>query len=577
MAKDLREEFYPYFQSFLNRLVLLLRTQDSDQLEWTLICLAYLFKTLKPFLKKDITIIFNSIIPLLDKRNPEHITNFAAECFSFVARDIKDKDKFLALVLNGLRKHKNGVIGCGRLLFEMMRGVHGNLHSCSEEFLMTLLTSLHSTTDQELLFEVLTSCVFNLLQNTNPTGMQIFWDVSHRVLRQMLDTDNITTDLDNSIRKLLTLMGQGIEFRNGKLLCGADTMITSLIRVCDCDVSETTLLVTSQIISVLLLSPNLIITQLDASRVCKKILTVPHREVFEAFVWNIVKYSQFELLVLPEFLRYFETNPTDMSALELLTKIILEKSPISRDGISLSDWRQFPLRFRQEATIKHIENMLLSANVNAPAEPLVMALIIYPHVIGVSSDANVQEKLQNLIEELSAALRLEDEPLAGKEIDEYLENKRLFFILSNLIECCIHIGQGARLNRNSLVTMLLPYCQDTKYILALNILDQLITIADAVKFKEYQEIHEKIADNLASQYHRLRLLTAHILLKFGNLDELNQSTMDTNIYAIFYNVESITANVQTYREQLLLLQKLAPDMQLFLAIQDTPCAVDPLR
>lgn len=572
----MREEFYPYFQSFLERLVLLLRTQDSDQLEWTLICLAYLFKTLKPFLKKDITVIFNSIIPLLDRRNPEHITNFAAECFSFIARDIKDKEKFLALVLTSLKKHKNGVNGCGRLLFEIMRGVHGNLHSCAEEFLLVLLNALRKYTmqEQELLFEVLTACVLNLLHSTNPTGMQLFWDVCHKILRQILDTE-ITEDSDSSIRKVLTIMGQGVEFRNGKQLCGTDTMITSLIRVVDSDVSENTLLVSSQIIAVVLLSPNLTITQLDASRVCKKVLTVPHSEVFEAFVWNVVKYSQFEHLILPDFLRYFETKPNDIGALELLTKIILQKSPLSKDGVSLSNWQQFPLRFRQKTTLKHIEQMFLTASIEVP-ETLVIALIIYPHVIGIEV-ANVHDKLQSLASDICDALALEDEPLTGKEIDEYFANKRIFFVLSNLIESIIHMDQFKILDRSALIKMLLPYCQDVKYNLALSILDQLITTAEDVTFNEYQEIHEKIADNLASQFHQVRLLTAHIFMKFGNLSELNQTQFDTNVYEIFFNVESITASIQTYRDQLLFLQKLAPDMQLFAAIQGTPCAVDPLR
>jgi len=87
LAKDLREEFYPYFQRVLDRLICLLNTQDSEQLEWTLICLAHLFKTLKPYLKRNIGVVFNAILPLLDEQHyAEHVTNFAVECFAYIAR-----------------------------------------------------------------------------------------------------------------------------------------------------------------------------------------------------------------------------------------------------------------------------------------------------------------------------------------------------------------------------------------------------------------------------------------------------------------------------------------------------------
>lgn len=102
MAKDLREDFYPHFPRFLDILIKLLNTKDPERLEWTLICLAFLFKILKPNLKKDIAVIIKRIIPLLSESQPQYINNFAAESFAFVGRDIKDKKKFISLILNYL-------------------------------------------------------------------------------------------------------------------------------------------------------------------------------------------------------------------------------------------------------------------------------------------------------------------------------------------------------------------------------------------------------------------------------------------------------------------------------------------
>lgn len=103
MAKDLRDDFYPQFPRFLDILIKLLNTKDAERLEWTLVCLAFLFKILKPYLKKDIAAVLKRIIPLLSEAHPQYINNFAAESFAFVARDIRDKKKFLDLVLNYLK------------------------------------------------------------------------------------------------------------------------------------------------------------------------------------------------------------------------------------------------------------------------------------------------------------------------------------------------------------------------------------------------------------------------------------------------------------------------------------------
>lgn len=115
LAKDLRDDFYPYFPRFLDVLIRLLKTKDAERLEWTLICLAFLFKVLKPYLKKDIAVVLKRIIPLLSETQPQYINNFAAESFAFVARDIRDKKKFINLMVNYLQT--NGDVSKEHILF----------------------------------------------------------------------------------------------------------------------------------------------------------------------------------------------------------------------------------------------------------------------------------------------------------------------------------------------------------------------------------------------------------------------------------------------------------------------------
>lgn len=96
-------------------LIILLKTKDAERLEWTLICLAFLFKVLKPYLKKDIAVVLKKIIPLLSETQPQYINNFAAESFAFVARDIRDKKKFINLMVNYLQT--NGDVSKEHILF----------------------------------------------------------------------------------------------------------------------------------------------------------------------------------------------------------------------------------------------------------------------------------------------------------------------------------------------------------------------------------------------------------------------------------------------------------------------------
>ena len=175
MARDLREEFYAYFQQFFERLIKLLDTKNADQTEWTLVCLAFLFKVLKPFLCKDISIIVHQIIPLLsDKDQPEHVVNFAVECFAFLVRNIKDKDSFLLSTLKIVKNDENCITGCGKLFFEMIRGLNGQFHSKGEEFLNTLLDSFHKVEfkkywdtlkEVSFLFKLTNNCLLNNLNH----------------------------------------------------------------------------------------------------------------------------------------------------------------------------------------------------------------------------------------------------------------------------------------------------------------------------------------------------------------------------------------------------------------------------
>lgn len=587
LARDLREDFYPYFQSFLSALIHLLNTKDSDQLEWTLICLAHLFKTLKPFLKKDITVVFNSILPLLDDRNPEHVTNFAAECFSFVARDIKNKEKFLALILNGLKEQKNGVTGCGRLFVDIVRGVNGQFHSCAEDFVKLYFSGLTETNayDQETLFEVMTAFINGLVQNIHPNNMKIYWDTCYNVLNSF---NQNALENDVALRYLLTLIGQTLEHREGKYLADSSAFLKAIGNTLNVNqITEDCLLIVSQIVAAVLLSRNVTLTQLDASIVISRVIKLPFTKIFESFVWNTVNCAQFEMLILPEFLRYIDGKYYSESALELLAKIVLNKSPLCRDGTNLIEKKLYALRFKTDSAVKRIETAILNGSVEVTNE-LLLAAIVYPHING-KNPQQIARKIAELVNNNLKQLKPNDNQINNSSIEK---NRKIIFILSILIETQIHLANKSqekplRPNAQQIIEHILSFCHrdDNKYIHALRLLDLIVTseitqsTVPDFTLQLFAQIHEKLSNNLSSRFSDIRLITSHVFLQFSHKLKVGITHQGTSIYELFHEVESIIPSVQSYREQLLHLQKIEASPQLYETItkEYEPCKYDPLK
>lgn len=536
-------------------------------MEWTFYCLASLFKILKPFLKKDLSIVYNEILPLLNRRRyPEYVTRYAAECFSYVARDIRDKDKFLAMLLSGLKKHAGATTDCGRLLYEMVKGSNRGLHSCAKEFLLNWMNALvNPSIDKDLLFHVLHEFTKQLIPNIHPHKLNLFWKVLNDVVIELSEAASTN---DTAIRNILILLEEGIKIRDAKCLCRQNEVIETLLTLFDADISNDTMLQISKIVTMILLSPNLTITQLDSSRLTKKVLSTSNKKIFERFVKALVNWSQFDVLILPEFLKYFEKHfESESSAFVLMTKIILKKSPLSYDGISLDAWKVYTINFKSEETVRRIENIIIGAE---NGDQFMMSLVLYPHITGKDDT----EPMKQLTEKVKLLL---------KEIPKYNDIGRepglkyTLFQLSTIIETIIHVNKPEKFDLREILTTLLPYCVDDESIPTLQILDQLFHVQpqESLTFELFQEVHGGLVSNLSSHSHEVRLLTAHILQYFSKLQELQQPK--ESIYEIMYKCEGFVPSVQTVRDQEMNLRKLSATTELFRGISGNLCRLDPLR
>jgi U3 small nucleolar RNA-associated protein 20 len=456
LAKDLREEFYGYFPRFFDKLLDLLNTSDANQLEWVLVCLAFLFKTLKSFLKKELIVIFNKILPLLADHQPLHITNFAAECFSFIARDVQNKEKFVQSILKSLAGHPEGITGCGRLFFEMMRGVNENFHSSTPTFLTVLLQSLASDTlDRQLLFETLVQTVTDMLSCIAPKNLEVFWNVAYPTLDKFLELPPESPVRDTSIRHLLTLMGQVVEHKDGRYLVHINLLIKYLLKTIDEHLEESTLMCVSRIAVLLFTSTAINITQLDASRLSKRMLNINSTAVFSDFVRHSVAYSQFELLILPDFLKYLERH-FDMELVSLLANILAEKAPLCRTGINLNAWTRYPIVLKQQESLKRLAKHVQNVDMDNLDAFLVIALC-YPHIVNADA-AGLCEKLVHIIDNCL-------DGLADKS-----RQKKTFYILSVASELLIHLDVDL-VEHLKIVNAVAPFGKGGENVVAVRLLD----------------------------------------------------------------------------------------------------------
>ncbi|XP_054739272.1 small subunit processome component 20 homolog [Anastrepha obliqua] len=565
LARDLREDFYPYFQRVLDRLICLLNTQDAEQLEWTLVCLAYLFKTLKPYLKRNIGVVFHAILPLLDEqRYEEHVTNFAVECFSFIARDVRDFRKFLDFVLDTVaREQVDCIAGCGRLLFEIVRGVKGQFHSVADDFLQFIFECLvdeqraKSTDKLQLLCEIVKQSVQELLNFLLPQNMTLYWNKLCNVAQNtMLAGVNACGRLVH----LLPLFIIAAKHRNGRHLCELDVLVPIILKMIDYCMqhhsksnAKEALGLLIQLVSTVLLADNVHLTQLDTSRLMKKALSVQQRDIYAQFVLLIGSHPQFELLVLPSVVANFEQH-LDVAAFELLARVVLQKQPLVGNAIALESWELYWLHIKQQQTLQKLQQKMSELDfsedvLNEQRNGLlqhILLLILVPHMPGLGKKP-LEDRLNTIMDQVL------------DQINTHGNFARQLAVFSLLLDTQVHVMYNSRpdfLKRD--VQVLLPHA--TSNLQALGALDQLLSANDELPIEEIQRISELLAPLLSSHSHDGRRLAAHCL------QTLNKRITQAHPYNVFYAAECVEPNIHNYREQLLHLQQLETAGELYRAI-----------
>ncbi|KAJ3375731.1 U3 snoRNP protein [Allomyces arbusculus] len=137
LAKDLRHELFEFLPEIVTALMPLLRVRDSDVIENTFQCIAYLLRYLQKDVLREIVSVFDMLAPFLGfgREQKPYIRQFAGESISYMIRRVK-KDALPTVLRHildsvdadgaGWRDYADGL---AFLLSETVCHVNGTLHS----------------------------------------------------------------------------------------------------------------------------------------------------------------------------------------------------------------------------------------------------------------------------------------------------------------------------------------------------------------------------------------------------------------------------------------------------------------
>ncbi|KRT84681.1 HEAT domain-containing protein [Oryctes borbonicus] len=573
-VQDLHVDFYQYYPDFLNVLIDLLNTKDTEQLEWTFICLAYIFKLLWRILIKDIDNVFNLLLPLLSDDRPEYINNFAAEGFAFVARKVKDKKSFLLMILRTVQDTKDGISGSGRLLFEIVKGVNGQFHSCCEDWFSLYFELLQDNKFSSTLSKITEEVIKHTVHNIHFQNSEVFWRIVTKYTYDTLLGWRVRKQ-EKYLIQMLQCVGQAIEYRAGRFLLQPDCVIGELIELFSIEeLPEDILLSATKIVILLLLSKNIGLSQEQASLLTRTVLNVQIVNVFLFFIENIFQYSSFEALILPSYLQYCLKCGLDDRSLKILAKLIQTKAPLVGSGVDVHNLGKYLIDFNSAPSNSLINDVLLKhitinkTDIYQNESNYVYSLICLPHI----KNSIKIEKL--LLDNITALCEIIED---GQNI------KRCLFLLLITLESAVRITEYSKLTKfqDSLFRYILPLCNSIEYIGALKILDMFLTVTkeETVNMENIMVIHKSLQKNFSSPYHEVRLYTTHIYSLFDAI--LNQQHINANeewsLFSTCYKIQCIRPHVHSYREQLIYFDKLNFDRPQMFLCKETEFAAVPVR
>lgn len=396
------------------------------------------------------------------------------------------------------------------MLFETIHGVNGQFHSCAEEMLHFLLKSLSEKEIQDTLFEVLVQVVGNTVSKIHSKNSDIFWNALIVVLTELFEANTANDcNTEKHIDFLLELCGIALEYREGRFFYSNKNFVQGFVDLNIQKLSQPVLLTYCKVIILLLLSENIKLPQENASSLTRKITTLSNEEIFLYFVDHIHRYTGFEALILPNFLKVCFNNRLNEKYLSLLTRIVLQKSPICGSGIGLAAWRKYSIDFGNTIANCEVIKILTENIICGDSEKLIAdstyifcSLICLPHISTVI-DETVKAKLERLI--IFLCENIDVSTMQMQQINLIL------FLLQTAVETLVHLSDESFLMKcfESLITVLLPLATDIQYLISLKTLDLLLTALskqeNILQIQTLLRLNEVLQDNFCAPYHEVNI------------------------------------------------------------------------
>uniref|UniRef100_A0A182YJ35 DRIM domain-containing protein n=1 Tax=Anopheles stephensi TaxID=30069 RepID=A0A182YJ35_ANOST len=569
LAKDMRKEFRPYFAGLFEVVVQFLHSDSADRVEWTLLCLAHLFKILRSFLRSDFSLTFHRLLPLLDETSsPPHAIDFATECLGYLVRELKDKEPFVRLMLKCQMQNGAYTYACGKLLFEVLHGVQDQFHQTAKQTMQHLYGILQQLDEPEAdnLQDILTQTITDVVGRIQAADMPIFWDTVRGTIDGCLAAFDAQRDgsgeekIVKYLTRLLQLSGIVLEHQYGRLLGDAlSVTVSQLIRLLS-TFSSPSLEFKETIVNhiiVLLRSKHLPLTQLEASRLTMNVLLLDHRPLYDRFIEATVQCQMFEALIWPNFVKRLELE-LDEARMSFLAGLLLKKSPLCGNGLKLDDWNPFPVNVVSKGNLEtHMNKLLLASPTQLLASAgdcYLSALIVLPHLANFREKSAANKAICDFIKHGAQSLR------NGTAVT----SEKVVQLIALAVETVVHLKEMDGKAYFDLLECLLPVVT-THECLLLNSVHLLIVYItkehkSLLTFDRFKRVHRFIHPLTASYDSTVRRLASAVMAVFADLPEL--ATGMGPLYRTLAQIECVEPLIHTYREQVVLFQNLTYDSHL---------------
>ena len=164
LSADLGPDFYSSFFVFFPILTKLLKTRDTQKLEWIFVTISLLFRNLWRYMVKDMENVLDLYKTLLTSDQPSHIATFAAESVSFLLRKSKNHKQVLKKLFSILKDHPKATDSISQVLFQMFKSSQNQFHSITASTVPLMLRFAGQPYITESFYDATCKCIEATLQ-----------------------------------------------------------------------------------------------------------------------------------------------------------------------------------------------------------------------------------------------------------------------------------------------------------------------------------------------------------------------------------------------------------------------------